>query len=242
MNEASGRVTARHTRSPSVLTRKYVTGFQVPLVVSGDVSNPRRVSSIHKHVVSPLGEQLSLLPGSLIHASPKMTLFCGEWKSRLHINWADSAVSGQMLDSFCPSFVSLIEFGACQRVKKRHNLGPRPKQLYYVLFIPGQWRWSHRSLCTCILHLMSCYIWPVLTKLEVWKCSVQSAPSPVTLISSDLMSLHVHFSLPKMKLINRDCKQRPGLRFISSLYPFAPRFNPPVLRPGILFLPAGEPR
>lgn len=28
--------------------------------------------------IFPLGEQLSLLPGSLIHASPKMTLFPGE--------------------------------------------------------------------------------------------------------------------------------------------------------------------
>lgn len=38
--------------------------------------------------VFPLGEQLSLPPppSSLIHASPKMTLFSGERQSRLHIN------------------------------------------------------------------------------------------------------------------------------------------------------------
>lgn len=196
MNEGSGRVSVRHARSQSVLTRKYVTGFQVRLLGSRDVSNPHRVSRIHKHGVFPLCEQLSLLPGCLIHASPKMTLFCGEWKSRLHINWADSAGSGQMFGSFCPSFVSLIEFGACRRVKKKKGqTWARAKAaLLCCLF---QASGSEAVGRFVLISFMSCCIWPVLTMQEVWKYSVQSAPSPVTLISSDLLSLHVHFSSQK---------------------------------------------
>lgn len=144
-----------------------------------------------------------------------------------------------MFDSFCPSFVSLIEFGACQRVKKT-ILGQG--QSIFIMGCFFQASGDEAIGPFVLISSMSCCIRPFLTKLEVWKCSVQSAPSPMTLISSDLMSLRVHFSMPKMKLINRDCKQKPGLRFISSLYPFAPRLNPFVLRPGILFLPAGEPR
>lgn len=56
--------------------------------------------------IFPLGEQLSLLP--------RQPDSCESQDDPLHINCADSAGSGQMFDSFCPSFVSFIEFGACR--------------------------------------------------------------------------------------------------------------------------------
>lgn len=186
----------RHACSWSVLILKDVSGFQVPLVGTRDVLNPRRVSRTHKQRLSAVRAALRSL-AAWIMLVPRWPYSLANDRDifKLTVQTLQAPVGCLIISA--PVSCHLLNFVQVRnKFKKKHtNLGC--SQSSFIMSCLFQASGDEAIGPFVLMSPMSYCTRSFLTKLDVWKCSMQSALLPMTLIFSDLTSLHVHFSSQK---------------------------------------------